>query len=652
MTDEEKKKFFRFLLRSFSNDGNAKPGGGAGPGQQDKAADKDFSYNFELLSILEPDGEPTFKIERVFDARRRETITADTLHPSQDPWVWSLFFKTPAGQGEVKITVKLKLKTGEEITEEVVAKVGVPVNQPSSGKVFIPPPRLIKAINTSSVRAARPDEAPAPDTFKEPGAEHVKAILNHLWRRLERGVGPAWVGPHVEKEERRLDGQQEGFGLSPLLDGSEKESLLGLMSEAELEEAWAQTVSEAMTCFPYALPSTVYFKFSDNDYFKKMQDEQDPAYPIVGECQHLCTMAAIWRGFPLAKSSKPSAVTAGTSPGPYRDVGGKWLEDAKFDVKSAGAIAEAIRSGYGPGSVYAYDGKDDKTGKIGPNVGAAHIAFTIRVHPDKDRMQFFDTSGMNGLPDEDSKRPLGGNNRTYEYDWIQFVKGPHAAPSALKFAGIGVLPPPPDLKGAISRLLRSRPLGIVRLALVRRKMTGIKGETIDTEELIRGGKLGQLKEKVKDVNQWLLYATPLLLMYGPSAAQNYSYARYLWALRNHPGREHVMALWLVSVPREELTQAMKDGPRRASLETLIGNAKLKNPKFNTPKRTSPLGKIFTLSNFFSTADGLAAVKGVFSQKAGENVGLPFFNSLPWGVPSGALASAVSPGEVPAYFRGE
>src|SRR5690606_31563144 len=42
---------------------------------------------------------------------------------------------------------------------------------------------------------------------------------------------------------------------------------------------------------------------------------------------------------------------------------------------------------------------------------------------------------------------------------------------------------------------------------------------------------------------WLLYASPLLPMWESAPTANYSISRYLWSLRDLPGRKHVQAFW-------------------------------------------------------------------------------------------------------------
>ncbi len=64
---------------------------------------------------------------------------------------------------------------------------------------------------------------------------------------------------------------------------------------------------------------------------------------------------------------------------------------------------------------------------------------------------------------------------------------------------------------------------------------------------------------------WLLYASPLLPMWESAPTANYSISRYLWSLRELPGREHVQAFWFFYVPQRELAEVMLEAGARVTV---------------------------------------------------------------------------------------
>jgi hypothetical protein len=160
-------------------------------------------------------------------------------------------------------------------------------------------------------------------------------------------------------------------------------------------------------------------------------------------------------------------------------------------------------------------------------------------------IQLFDTDARRSLQPitdaHDIVRPLGhagiydGNYRE------QIHKG-------TVFVGLGVVPPPTDLgKHAEEILRKARPVSLARLALVERPK----------------GKDGALTES------HLLYASRLLRTYAPGDHQNYSFARYLWSLRNLPYYKDLQAFWVTCIPRGELAAAMwAVGARGRSLQQI------------------------------------------------------------------------------------
>jgi hypothetical protein len=81
--------------------------------------------------------------------------------------------------------------------------------------------------------------------------------------------------------------------------------------------------------------------------------------------------------------------------------------------------------------------------------------------------------------------------------------------------------------------------------------------------------------KQDNVNDWLLYASPLLRMYGSeeTAWNRATYADLIWSLRDFPARDQVQVIWSVRLPTMQLANAMINEPRTASVMDLVAATK-------------------------------------------------------------------------------
>jgi hypothetical protein len=189
-----------------------------------------------------------------------------------------------------------------------------------------------------------------------------------------------------------------------------------------------------------------------------------------------------------------------------------------------------------PGSAYAFTSKPDAKGVSAHK----HIVFALRLDKAHNWVQLFDTGGANS-PGADG--PLPGSSHIFDYPlWEKAVVGPKVQDGDTTFPrGVGVLPtatnrfsqkvPVPDLAKGTDNASRALPLGFARLVLRRRAK--------------------------KDV----LYSTPLLYMgtahddpEAPNSA--FSLMRYLWSLRELPGKDFIDAEWQIDIPAKELAANM------------------------------------------------------------------------------------------------
>jgi hypothetical protein len=198
----------------------------------------------------------------------------------------------------------------------------------------------------------------------------------------------------------------------------------------------------------------------------------------------------------------------------------------------------------------------------------AHIGFVLRTEyvPALDpnqlghaRMQMFDTGGMRVAGREQDVRLFDSSNVVGNYDDPGTLEV-HSGTDP--FRGTGIWPVITDATASSLRdhvvnvLGKARPLGFARFALVSR-----------TDSV----KEGNVRARIA-LNNYLVFATPLLLMHDPSnEAHNYDLCRYAWSLRDMPSRNRYEGLWLIYTPRGALSAAMRSASR-ASTVADIANA--------------------------------------------------------------------------------
>jgi hypothetical protein len=102
-------------------------------------------------------------------------------------------------------------------------------------------------------------------------------------------------------------------------------------------------------------------------------------------------------------------------------------------------------------------------------------------------------------------------------------------------------------------LLKARPLGLARLALLQRgvAVTGVSVRNLQTG--------------------FLLYLSPAVPMWGVADSDNFALSRYVWSLRDMPGRNAVEPIWMLYAPRFALADAMIDSSR-SDTSTVLAQA--------------------------------------------------------------------------------
>jgi hypothetical protein len=139
---------------------------------------------------------------------------------------------------------------------------------------------------------------------------------------------------HVEKRLIGVDARKDFDKIWTTENGVRKDSNLNAKA---VEERWAQLVSERLAYSPYAGPAISYDRhiLDEHEFYRKMLDDGDPAYPLVGACQHIALFLAVSRGFDTHyEADAPTTETALKTGAPTLKVppvnGAKWFpsEDA------------------------------------------------------------------------------------------------------------------------------------------------------------------------------------------------------------------------------------------------------------------------------------------------------------------------------------
>jgi len=621
-----------------------------------------FCYWFIAFRMSGP--KPTFTVTQSSPAAAKPAnvpITdADMVHSTQAPQFEVWFFRVAVAPGTT-ITVRTELPPKiPPSASSVFPRTDVfsfdPAPNTSKPVALSPrnenPPRLVLALNSTFV----PDPTTLPRftehkakkgadlDFETPGTAEVAYLVHQIYDRLSADFRAPWFGP----------------------DGGPQAQV---SSNAQLpkDERWARLMAERFSIQPYTLPSIVYsspsgLRFDDRHLYYKMQHDEDPAYPIVGECQHHVTAAALGRGFRFAEVQRETsgqnmrtALETMFTAGPSSTIVAKLLPsgEASWLTRAQDATTlSTLDDKFQPGSAFAFNDSDSSQApEFHP-----HIAYVMRIiRNDKkevQKIQFFDVGGMNIA---EPKHPAIDTSLTYEYPWSS--NGKQGASGA--YAGTALLTASSaSLDAGLDRLARARPLGLARLVLARRNNPRTRKPT---------------SYKLDPIDDWLLYASPLLRMY-ESGGNNYHLSRYLWSLRELPGAEHIQAIWQISTPRSALADAMVYGlgtpvSRAVKLASMIKAVAAKRPQdhINTDG-TKPLplqaltlgicelshrpdGSVYLIESVKSDAD-TKAFTFLARDNPGPNAGAKGQSQLPWGQAT-TKADTVkldAMSDLPAYFR--
>lgn len=214
--------------------------------------------------------------------------------------------------------------------------------------------------------------------------------------------------------------------------------------------------------------------------------KNDPAYSIVGACQHVATYMVMARGYP-ASALGPSGLGVGDNsdrPCFRSEWGGQWKPMTNGTMASLKA-AFGADGGITPGSMFGFG-------------GSVHIGGVLRYDPGADQFQPMDTGVLAGgtdvgTADHEARTEAVGTSST--------------------LIGTGILSNVPPKEEWLSALPTARPLGFAHFV-------------------------------VADPNKKLRYVSRALPMY--EGKQGFAITRYVWSLRCFPADGY--GFWILSIP--------------------------------------------------------------------------------------------------------
>jgi hypothetical protein len=382
--------------------------------------------------------------------------------------------------GTVKARFDWTDTSGAPQNAEVEFQAGNPTNNAQTIQLSDSAPQLADLIQT----ATPPSMVSGGTTI----ADRVVEVINGVFGRLSSGLADAWVSGGAPTKDGR------SYLEVPLDD---------LQAPEELEECWAQHISQLLVGSNYAGPGGAYGLADDSDVFRKVADTTDPGAPLCFACQHLTTMACITRGLDDAALQPLDAGSAARMASYQRGAAsvGRTIDTSVQDNRAAAtALANGVLV---PGMCYVVE-------------NFRHIAFVLRALKSSS-VQLLDTGAMTGTPGHSSPLTPGSG---FNYDTSPQTR------ITRTIKQIGVPPMAGALRSAIERMRRTRPLALGRLVLVRRNTSASD-----------------------DMRTRLLYASPMIPLWNPSIpTENYNTPLLCWSLREQAHRDEIEAWWLVDVP--------------------------------------------------------------------------------------------------------
>lgn len=388
----------------------------------------------ESAPVADADGAVWFKVTAIVGGKTREYNNNFGMKVG---WLehrleWHVLFVSEEMQGDMSLQVTWKDNAGNSYVSESKLQPGTPVNQRNTLAVSPSTPSLrsllFGPLLPSELARKAKTQKPASDV------DAVIDILRHVHGRMLAGLGEIWAGA----------GFSACKGGKALCDWDPDE-----LDGAELQEAWAQAISEQIVGTAYNGAGNFLGAWSYNSPGDGNHDRDagflmsirsrlvSPAgelcVPLVFACQQLSTWVLFTAGHQKL-AEDPIAATIGNKGNIDGDTvklsGPPKLDDLK---KAKGLL---------PGTfIFRHPSP------------TPHVGIIVRT-PGLEAFQLLDTGGWNSGPAEGS-----GNHDTSSLTKLPNESNGFVIPKKAL---------PNDLKDVIRRLRRARPLGVAQLAIFRR----------------------------------------------------------------------------------------------------------------------------------------------------------------------------------------
>lgn len=234
---------------------------------------------------------------------------------------------------------------------------------------------------------------------------------------------------------------------------------------------------------------------------------------------------------------------------------------------------------------------------LADHTAGAHVGFVLRVSSDRKEIQTFDTGGF-GVPGRNGGPLFPSSSAFHSGNFDDALTDEVRSAAAEPFRGVGVAARTTESEGNSIRdhvlkvLRKARPLGLARFALIEK------------------GKKLSYPGAIKFREGWLKFLSPLVPMYQPDEEKNYHISRFLWSLREMPGKG-VTGMWFLYGPRGRLAEVMMRGSaRKKDLNTILADAEVAAERLGTV--TIPImncanrddGRVEILSNSYNNANSM------------------------------------------------
>ncbi len=511
-------------------------------------------------------------------------------------------------------------------------------------------PRLVTGLNDAAVAPSRKGSQAVTGFEKD-----IAPLLAHVLERLRSPMDDAWGASRSPglSQQRGPDADHPTVTQAPVHRRTEPLRLA--------TDAWVNQVAEMFDLLPYGGPGALCAISETRIVGPGLEPgTPHPFYPITAACQQLCSLTLASRGLSLKTLINAGISTTKTW---VKELGGKWITASSPDAPEVvpddqvGTVISphaALRTSkllfkireveptvsFGPGSIFLYSNRatrntgacfvyegteyclsDDARTQtlwgvradgsfLSDNTAGAHVGIVLRADPVAGTFQLLDTGGCQVPSWSDGVIAAGATSGGFHSGIFDGPTATTVGAGADPFRGVGVLPHPAvdDLAGQqrlaeqLSKqvqdvLKKAMPVGFVRFVLQRR------GVQVTPKNVWRFAE-----------EDWLLYASPLLPMWESAPTANYSISRYLWSLRDLPGREHVQAFWFFYVPQRELAEVMLEaGARERSIEELAGAAlrrmkPITREKYERREEHERIGRILA-DRTYPVADGTVRADG-------------------------------------------